>query len=159
MGVFEFFKQLVKGWEPKEPQKQLPAGPSTIRCGLGQCNWHFYSNTHPNYIFAHWFTHIEERREDPVRAPTHDGPVRSGPVPHSVVFIIRRPAYQWYKPHFDLEYLTSEYFAFAMIALKQDNSRLRFHQCIASCTGDTGDPFLPRTLLVFASAWTEEQGI
>jgi hypothetical protein len=146
MGVFEFFKQLVNGWEPKEPQKQLPA-PDIIMCGL--CEVHIETSC----LFAHWLRHTLDMYVDPTEIAHSYGILRTEPAVHNKVFSVTRPDYNGaYKhPRFNLELLTAAYFNYAITVLKLQNPHMRF-QYINAVMGDTGQYL--KTLLIVGE-WYE----
>lgn len=128
-----------------ETKKKLPAS-DTVECGL--CN----DQIEPKYLYVHWQAHTIAIRDDP-NMVGHGGPLRSAAKQHSMIFIVRRPTFRAsYQNRFDLEQLTAQYFATAIISLKQQWPDMRF-QYVPVAMGGSGEYL--RTLLVVAE-WDEE---
>ena len=147
MGIFEFFKQLVHGWDPKEPQKQLPPGPDTIVCGL--CDFQINPEFSVNF-FAHWLEHTGVRYVTENQLVHYEGVFRKPPVARNATIIIRRPEYKGAYLRFNLEFLTADYFAYAVNVVKLYNPHMRF-QYVNAVMGDSG--YL-KTLLIICE-WHE----
>lgn len=147
MSLFESVKWwLLAPKRPAETQKKLPA-PDTIKCGL--CD----SQIPSPLLFSHWLTH-RGMYVSPLQVANHEGVMRSAPVVHHMVFIVRRPVYtEEHKRRLNLEETTEGYFAFAILALQQQYPWMRFFQSIPVCRGTSGEYL--KTLLITAE-WYQE---
>jgi hypothetical protein len=154
VGIFEAIRQFWKDRKAgAEPQKQLP-GSSTVKCGL--CDLQI-EVVYPG-LYQHWLSHKEYRTGVWTRVQQHDGPLRSNPVglvKLTGVFIVKRPDYHpgYKKTRFDLSIMTAEYFAFAIIALKEMFPTAESWHFIPVCNGDTGEYM--KTLLAIVE-WVED---
>lgn len=145
MSLSESWKRFWKGKLTAETQKKLPA-PDTIKCGLCE------SQIDAADIFTHWRTHIRKICVSQTQVSEHEGVMRTAPAVRSTIFIVRRPAYHAeYKRRFNLEFLTMDYFAQVIVALKQENPEMRF-QYVNAVMGDSGEYL--KTLLIIGE-WYE----
>ena len=144
MGIFEFFKQLVTGWVPIEPQKQLPAGPNIIVCGL--CDLHIETSC----LFAHWLSHTSEMDFYPTQIAND---YRSEPAVRNKAFRVTPPDYKgaYIDFRFNLGLMTSASFHYSIAVLKSQHPYMRF-QYVNAVMGDTGQYL--KTLLIIGE-WYE----
>lgn len=147
MGIFEFLKQLATGRVPRETQKQLPASPDFIRCGL--CDLHIDISC----LFGHWLRHTREMYFDSTEIANSYGIMRTSPAVHNKAFIVTRPDYKgaYLQSRFNLGMMTEDYFSYAITVLKLENPHMRF-QYVNAVMGDSGQWL--KTLLIVGE-WYE----
>ncbi len=147
MGILNFLIGKRRA-QIQETQKQLPAlPPVTVGCGL--CN----VRIEPDYLFSHWEKAHTTAINDDSKMAGHGGPLRSASKQRTMVFIVRRAVYnEDVSSRLNAELITEQYFARAIISLKQQRPEMRF-QYVPACMGESGKYL--KTLLVIGE-WDEE---